>query len=685
MSSGERLLQLISSWMEQQQLCAEQLRKLARQLEALRQKHIQRAFVSVLKTALVGGSLIVLFALTVVTLGAAFPLLNVTAEVCTKKKKLKPTELFLKEQQNVEKRSADITEEIQTLFEKLKTKAEATGSCSEPDQVDRYVMTKVLTALARQSGLKGQVSTSFCHGQPQIFMKSMALIDSPAVMAAVAGILSFFTLQVSGEKFKPSFDEGLQQLIEQMSISGCNAELVVGATGTARILQQATDTWTGMIKKNHVTEACQILRDTADTMQRITSTLRQQFDDIKRMLDQSARQQQELGRLENESKFDRPCNHKILNKNTKTGNQEVVFIMTMQSNYSAYISHGKKTVCAENQTYQTVRCEQSSSQTNQQCGRNEETGGEQTGGSDPGETGGEQLGGGDAGSQKSDSDNDDKDPDYENNSDSSYESSDSWYKRRKSTHRGRKSISEGNEDTESNNQNIVSKLSSAVGAMGLLNAHSIKNKISEISAFIHEYKLKILCLTETWLRPDTGDQLLKEALPDNFKFCHEMRNNVRETSQKGGGVAVAYSGNLQETRVKFEKKTSSNSLEPFNTFEYVATNLKHDDWNQPIRVINVYRPPNQRNKPRGKCKVDEFLEEFQTLLDEVPKDDSTLITGDFNIHVNNNPKKFKKFLEKNNLHQHVNEPTYPRSGNTLDLVISRNVDVSNLSHHSQRL
>lgn len=77
-----------------------------------------------------------------------------------------------------------------------------------------------------------------------------------------------------------------------------------------------------------------------------------------------------------------------------------------------------------------------------------------------------------------------------------------------------------------------------------------------------------------------------------------------------------------------------------------------------------------------------FLNEFQSLLDEVNRNYSSfIVTGDFNIHVNNERRSFTdEFYHVwplYNLTQHVEEPTH-RAGNTLDLVITSNVEISDL-------
>ena len=88
--------------------------------------------------------------------------------------------------------------------------------------------------------------------------------------------------------------------------------------------------------------------------------------------------------------------------------------------------------------------------------------------------------------------------------------------------------------------------------------------------------------------------------------------------------------------------------------------------------LTIYRPP---PSTRHTSTFTDFLSEFSALLETLlPLSPEHIITGDFNIHVNNpsNPQatNFIDLLNSFDLHQHVNFPTHS-SGNTLDLLISR--------------
>ncbi len=87
----------------------------------------------------------------------------------------------------------------------------------------------------------------------------------------------------------------------------------------------------------------------------------------------------------------------------------------------------------------------------------------------------------------------------------------------------------------------------------------------------------------------------------------------------------------------------------------------------------VYRPP-KYNK--------DFLNDFSYFLAEImPKYDSVLIVGDFNVHMccPDKPmaKDFLSLIDSFNLVQSVSGPTQER-GHTLDLVLSFGLPVFNL-------
>lgn len=186
------------------------------------------------------------------------------------------------------------------------------------------------------------------------------------------------------------------------------------------------------------------------------------------------------------------------------------------------------------------------------------------------------------------------------------------------------------------------------------------NKPAVLHDFLLDQSVEILSLTETWLSPDTPSHVLNSITPSNFSILHKPR-----LSGRGGGLAFVYRSYLKVTEID----TPSHS-----SFESLCINLTLAAKN--VTILAVYRPPSG--------SMSNFFTEFANLLSDLcSRPSDLLVTGDFNIHVDDlsapGTQSFLNLLESFDLNQHVNFPTH-ESGHSLDLLISRSSSSSQLSN-----
>lgn len=204
------------------------------------------------------------------------------------------------------------------------------------------------------------------------------------------------------------------------------------------------------------------------------------------------------------------------------------------------------------------------------------------------------------------------------------------------------------------------------GSWVLINFRSIKSKEEKLKGLLEKNK-DVLIITETWMKNEKEkhkDQVLQDMSTEEYNFVQFTREE-----KTGGGVAILF--------LKTLYKGKKINLISAKHFEYVAVELEQTGY-QPVLVIGVYRPP-------SRTEFNKFLLEFKSLLRGVSAEckDGIILAGDFNIWFDKKLKDkyktdFLSILNKNSLKQHVNSPTH-KGGHTLDLVISRNVKVSDLS------
>lgn len=183
------------------------------------------------------------------------------------------------------------------------------------------------------------------------------------------------------------------------------------------------------------------------------------------------------------------------------------------------------------------------------------------------------------------------------------------------------------------------------------NVRSVKNKVDDLKELLIDKQYDIICLVETWLTPDTlGTLSLANQL--NWNYSLHLREN-----KKGGGTLILSQPHLKITReyISITNELVQVSLtEPFN-----------------LNLTLLYNPP---GFPQNG---------WDMVIDDCINKSSTsaplLILGDFNIS-NWTPAQgdphLTPILEEHGLEQMIDFPT--RGNNYLDLLLKRNIDVTNI-------
>ena len=163
----------------------------------------------------------------------------------------------------------------------------------------------------------------------------------------------------------------------------------------------------------------------------------------------------------------------------------------------------------------------------------------------------------------------------------------------------------------------------------------------------------MFAFTETWLTANDTAAKLEFIPPQTHKFLHHGR--------KGGGTGLLFRENIDVSKIDAGEKTS---------FEFSEWSLDTNSFRARLSII--YRPPYSNLHP---VSLKTFFDEFASYMESIIlTSEPLIITGGFNIHVNNvndsDACEFLDLLASLGLKQHVIGPTH-EGGHTLDLVITR--------------
>uniref|UniRef100_A0A3B1JQW8 Reverse transcriptase domain-containing protein n=1 Tax=Astyanax mexicanus TaxID=7994 RepID=A0A3B1JQW8_ASTMX len=181
---------------------------------------------------------------------------------------------------------------------------------------------------------------------------------------------------------------------------------------------------------------------------------------------------------------------------------------------------------------------------------------------------------------------------------------------------------------------------------------------------ITDQKFDVLCLTETWIRPNEY-VALNEATPAGYNYIHNPR-----LSGRGGGVCILFQSTLVSNQKHYEN---------FTSFELLYTSIINPVTKKnAFSLINIYRPPGPYL---------EFLKEFSDFVTDLAvSNDKVIIVGDFNIRFEklDDPlkKAFTSILDSVGIIQNITGPTH-YCNHTLDLVLTLGVSIDNPNIRSQ--
>ncbi|KAK2915768.1 hypothetical protein Q8A67_000142 [Cirrhinus molitorella] len=184
MATADKLLKLILCWIEEKERFADNLMKLAEELESLRAKCNVGECVGSTVTVVGAAGMIGAGVATLLTGGAGLPLFQLATQVTqigsgishvTKIIEELHNSKTMKKVKDVEEKSNIIAEEIQQLFQKLKSEKKEANPLLNPDELEHQIMAEFLRAIVRQSGLNVQIiNDSMLNG-----MLSRTLLEYP--------------------------------------------------------------------------------------------------------------------------------------------------------------------------------------------------------------------------------------------------------------------------------------------------------------------------------------------------------------------------------------------------------------------------------------------------------------------------------------------------------------------------
>ena len=192
--------------------------------------------------------------------------------------------------------------------------------------------------------------------------------------------------------------------------------------------------------------------------------------------------------------------------------------------------------------------------------------------------------------------------------------------------------------------NIYEELSSLKGiTYASLNICSLYRKLDEIKLLLHQSKLDVLFLNESWLNQSIGD--LELLIPG---YTLHRFDRDAGAGKRGGGGLVAYTRN----HYHFDEISGWNLCCPDLEIQWIKLSLPNT---RPTFLANIYRPPDGNLEAATNIIENKLLD----IYNDSPGD--IVLMGDLNVDLldlrSPSSRKMKDFLRNSKLSQLVTCPT----------------------------
>lgn len=184
---------------------------------------------------------------------------------------------------------------------------------------------------------------------------------------------------------------------------------------------------------------------------------------------------------------------------------------------------------------------------------------------------------------------------------------------------------------------------------------SLLPKVEQIECMLSDEKIGILNLSESWLKPSQGNNLLRV---DNYKLYRWDR----KLRKKGGGICLYVNRKIKvNAQIYEELAISDKNIE-------LAVLLVQQPCTRPITLVSVYRPP-QGNQQ-------EFILSLRETLQEIGDKNKIILLGDLNIDYRQistkSVRELKLLAREYNLSQYIDKPTRvtPTTATLIDYIFT---------------